>query len=456
MNTIVTINPSTEEEIKSYDLLSDEQVAKRIVKSQTTYVEWRKTPFSHRSLLLNQAADILEQNANLYARTISIEMGKTLSSSIAEVKKCAWVCRFYADNAASFLADEYVTTDASKSYISYQPLGIILAVMPWNFPFWQVFRFAAPTIMAGNVALLKHASNVPECALIIEEVFRKAGFPEHTFSSLIVGSSQVEKIIENSRVKGVSLTGSEVAGKAVAEIAGRNIKQSLLELGGSDAYILFPDADVDHAVENCAQSRLLNTGQSCIGAKRFIVHADIYDEFVAKLKVRMYQERFGDPFDEKVNMGPMARIDLRDELHNQVVSSIKAGAKCILGGEIPIRKGAFYPPTILVNVQKGMPAYSEELFGPVASVIKVNDEKQAIQVANDTSFGLGSCLFTQDLVKAERIAKYDLEAGSCFVNQFVKSDPRLPFGGIGISGYGRELSKHGIKAFTNVKTIYIA
>ena len=455
MNTITTINPSSEEELRSYELFSNERVNEHVEKAHEAYEEWKKTPFSHRSSLFYKVAELLELKAESYARMISLEMGKTLNSAIAEVKKCAWVCRYYADNAASFLADQPVLSDASKSYVSFQPLGVILAIMPWNFPFWQVFRFAAPTLMAGNVAVLKHASNVPGSALLIEEIFREAEFPSHVFKTVIVGSSQVEEILANPHVKAVTLTGSEIAGKAVASSAGKYLKKCVLELGGSDPYIILADANVDLAADQCAQSRLLNTGQSCIGAKRFIVHEDVYDEFLSKFKSNMEKANFGDPFDEDVNIGPMARIDLRDALHKQVKDSISAGAKCELGGKIPDRMGAYYPPTILTNVQKGMPAYNEELFGPVASVIKVKDDTEAIQVANDTSYGLGSCVFTENKEKGERMAKYELEAGACFVNQFVKSDPRLPFGGIGLSGYGRELSEYGIKEFVNVKTVYV-
>lgn len=455
MQTISSINPVNGKEIKKYNLFSRGRVEEYLLRANESYIEWKKTTYSHRSNLLYKVADLLEKNAETYAEAITLEMGKTLISAISEIKKCAWVCRYYADNSASFLADKQISTDASKSYVTHQPLGIILAVMPWNFPFWQVFRFAAPTLMVGNVALLKHASNVSGSSLLIEKIFLEAGFPEHVFSSLIIKSSQVESIIANPLFKAISLTGSEVAGKAVASVAGKYIKKCVLELGGSDPYIILADADLDLTVRQCTQSRLLNSGQSCIGAKRFIVHQDIYDEFLIKFKAEMQKAKFGNPLDVSVDMGPMARFDLRNELHNQVIDSLKAGANCVLGGEIPELDGAFYPPTILTNVQKGMPAYEEELFGPVASVIRAKDDKEAVVIANDTSYGLGSCVFTRNLEKGERLAKYELQAGACFVNQFVKSDPRLPFGGIGSSGYGRELSVHGLMEFVNVKTVYV-
>ena len=371
------------------------------------------------------------------------------------LKSCAWVCEYYAANAESFLENETIVTQASKSYVSYQPLGTILAVMPWNFPFWQVFRFAAPTLMAGNTAILKHASNVPGCAVAIEEIFREAGFPENVFRSLLIGSSMVENVIKHKAVKAVSLTGSTPAGKSVAALAGAELKKCVLELGGSDPYLILKDADLDMAAKTCATGRLLNAGQSCIGAKRFIVEETVYAHFLELFTHEMNAAHFGDPFDEESTMGPMAREDLRDELHQQVVDSVNKGAEVILGGEIPHRKGAFYPPTILENVKPGMPAYEEELFGPVASVIKVKDEQEAIRVANDTDFGLGAAVFTQNLKKGEHIAEMELEAGACFVNDFVKSDPRLPFGGIKTSGFGRELSVQGIKEFVNVKTVFV-
>ncbi|WP_394804401.1 NAD-dependent succinate-semialdehyde dehydrogenase [Portibacter lacus] len=451
---MITINPATGHELNEYESFSDEKVSKLISATQKRFSEWKRTSFSHRAELMNKAAKVLEDNKEEYAEMMTQEMGKTYKSAIGEVEKCAWVCRYYAENAAEFLKSEEVETEASKSKICYRPLGVVLAVMPWNYPLWQVFRFAAPALMAGNVGLLKHASNVPGCALIIEDVFRQAGFPENTFTTLIISSSQVEKVLDHSAVKAATLTGSGPAGSAVASSAGSKIKKTVLELGGSDPYIVLEDADIEWAAEQCKTSRLLNTGQSCIGAKRFVVVDEVYDEFLEKFKEKMALASVGDPMDD-VDMGPMARIDLRDEVHDQVERSVKKGAKVILGGEIPNKPGAFYPATILTNVKPGNPAYEEEIFGPVATVIKAKDEEDAIRIANDTEFGLGACVFTKDLEKGERIAEEELNAGCCFVNQFVKSDPRLPFGGINASGYGRELSYYGIREFVNIKTVYV-
>lgn len=454
MTKIKSLNPTTGKELQSFDLHTSEHVSTIIDRADDVYSTFKRTTFEERAVMMNRAADLLEDRKHKYAETITLEMGKTLNSAIGEVEKCAWVCRYYADHAEKFLKDELVDTDATKSLISYQPLGVVLAVMPWNYPFWQVFRFAAPALMAGNVGLLKHASNVPQSALNIEEVFIDAGFPEYAFTTLLIKSDQVKQVLENSKVKAATLTGSGPAGSAVASQAGDQIKKTVLELGGSDPYLILEDADLDHAAEQCKESRLLNAGQSCIGAKRFIVLEEVYDRFLEKFVEQMNSAMMGDPIAD-VDLGPMARYDLRDEVHQQVVDSVSKGAELVIGGFVPDDEGAYYPPTILVNVSKGMPAYDEEIFGPVASVIKVKDEAEAIKVANDTDFGLGACVFTKDIVRGERIAKYELEAGCCFVNQFVKSDPRLPFGGIKTSGYGRELSYYGIREFTNIKTVYI-
>ena len=454
MATIKSINPATNIEIESYELHSDSEVNDILDKCQEEYNAFRKTSFAHRSTLMLRAADILEERKQRYAETMTYEMGKTYSSAIGEVEKCAWVCRYYAEKAEEFLSDEIVETEATKSMICYRPMGVILAVMPWNYPFWQVFRFAAPALMAGNVGILKHASNVPQSALNIEEVFRDAGFPEYAFKTLLIGSKQVNAIIDNPIIKAATLTGSEYAGAAVAARCGEKIKKTVLELGGSDPYIVLEDADLDLAAEQCAKSRLLNTGQSCIGAKRFIVIEEVYDAFLSRFTDKMATAKMGDPMHD-VEMGPMARHDLRDEVHQQVLDSLKAGAELHLGGRIPDGDGAYYPATILINVKPGMPAYDDEIFGPVASVIKVKDEAEAIKVANDSSFGLGGCVFTKDIERGERIAKDEIEVGCAFVNQFVKSDPRLPFGGTKISGYGRELSYYGIREFVNIKTLYI-
>jgi succinate-semialdehyde dehydrogenase/glutarate-semialdehyde dehydrogenase len=453
---ITSINPATGEEIRTYTLLTDKEATEALNKAEDAYREWRKTSIEQRTSKMKEAARVLIENKTRYAAVITEEMGKTLASANAEVEKCAWVCEYYAENAEHFLKDEVVETDARKSFISYQPMGIILAVMPWNFPFWQVFRFAAPALMAGNGAILKHASNVPHCGKLIEEVFKAAGFPEHLFTNVWISGKQVEKLVENPVIKAITLTGSEKAGAAVASKAAENIKKSVLELGGSDAYLILDDADPDLAARLCAESRLQNSGQSCIGAKRFIVLEQVYDEFILKFREAMESYRMGDPVDPATTLAPMAREDLRDELHEQVLESIEAGAELLTGGFVPDKKGAYYPPTILTEVKPGMPAYDEELFGPVAAVIRVKDEAEAILVANDTKFGLGSGVFTADLERGERIAKYELEAGSSFVNQYVKSDPRLPFGGIKTSGFGRELSGHGIREFVNIKTVSIS
>ncbi|MEM1220442.1 MAG: NAD-dependent succinate-semialdehyde dehydrogenase [Bacteroidota bacterium] len=453
--TIQSLNPSTGEVIKTYPTHSNSDLHTAIRQAQHCYTNWRKTDFADRGDRMRKAANILRERKEHYGRLATLEMGKPLQQSYAEIEKCAWVCEYYAEYASAFLAPESVETDASKSFVHYAPLGVVLAVMPWNFPYWQVFRFAAPALMAGNVGLLKHASNVPACALAIEEVFCDAGFPQGAFTTLMIGSDQVKSVIDHPAVKAATLTGSEPAGKAVASKAGQQIKKTVLELGGSDAYLILEDADLELAATVCAQSRLLNSGQSCIGAKRFIVLESVYNDFLEKFLHKMQDAKLGDPFQEDTTVGPMARIDLRDELHDQVQKSIKAGAVCILGGEIPNGPGAFYPPTILTQVKPGMPAYEEELFGPVAAIIKVATEQEAIRIANDSSFGLGSAVFTRDVQRGERIAVEELEAGSSFVNGLVKSDPRLPFGGIKISGYGRELSHYGIREFTNIKTIWI-
>jgi succinate-semialdehyde dehydrogenase/glutarate-semialdehyde dehydrogenase len=383
------------------------------------------------------------------------EMGKPVKDGKAEAEKCALVCEYYADNTPTFLAPEVVETDASKSFVTFQPLGVILAVMPWNFPFWQVLRFAAPALMAGNAGVLKHASNVPGCALAIEKIFLDAGFPEHLFRTLLIGGGKVSAVIEHPLVRAVTLTGSTPAGKAVASKAGDMIKKTVLELGGNDPYIILEDADLEAAASACVTSRMLNAGQSCIAAKRFIVVESVRTEFERLFVERMNTHTMGDPMDPATTLGPMARHDLRDELHDQVKQCIDKGATCLLGGEIPEGKGAFYPATVLTGVTKGMPAYDDELFGPVAAIISVNNEQEAIEVANDSIFGLGAAVFTRNVERGERIAAEELDAGCCFVNSFVKSDPRLPFGGVRESGYGRELSHYGIKEFVNIKTVFV-
>jgi succinate-semialdehyde dehydrogenase / glutarate-semialdehyde dehydrogenase len=456
MDKLQSINPATGAFIAEYVVMPAAEVESRIQQAHRAFLQWREVGVAQRSPYLERAAEILERRRDELARLISLEMGKLLAEAEAEVSKCIWTCRHYAQEAPGFLAPERVATDAVISYVDFQPMGVLLAVMPWNFPFWQVFRFAAPALMAGNAGLLKHAANVTGCARAIEEVFREAGLPEGLFTHLAIPSGRVAQVIEHPLVKAVTLTGSEGAGSAVASLAGKHIKKTVLELGGSDAYLILEDADLDLAAEVCAYSRLLNAGQSCIGAKRFIPVAPVYDDFVERFRARMAESIMGDPFDRTADLGPLARLDLRDQLHHQVVKSMERGAHCILGGAMPPgAPGAFYPPTILTGVEKGMPAYEEELFGPVAAVIKASDESHAIRLANDSVFGLGAAVFTQDLARGEEIAARRLEAGSCFVNAFVRSDPRLPFGGIKTSGYGRELSRYGILEFVNIKTVYV-
>lgn len=450
-----SVNPSNLQLIKNYQSMHISEVNNIIESTNNAFLKWKETNFADRAKLMLNASGILKSNRDKFSELMTLEMGKPIAQSKAEVEKCAWVCEYYAENAEKFLSDESVKTDASKSFITFQPLGIVLAVMPWNFPFWQVFRFAAPALMAGNAGILKHASNVSGCALAIEGIFRDAGFPENLFRTILVPSSQMEEVIKNKHVKAVTLTGSVPAGKSVAEIAGSVLKKTVMELGGSDPYIILDDADLESASETCVNARLINGGQSCIAAKRFIVVEKVYDEFEKLFIEKMKLKKTGDPFDESNHLGPQASVQLRDELHKQVEQSIKLGAKLLLGGKIPEINGAYYPPTVLSNVKKGMPAYNEELFGPVAALIKAKDETEAIRIANDTIFGLGSAVFTSDISRGEKIAREKIEAGSCFVNTFVKSDPRLPFGGIKQSGYGRELSAFGIKEFVNVKTVYI-
>ena len=453
--SLKSINPANGQEIAAYEEMSTDEVNGIITAVNDAFNSWRKTSFSSRGELLKNAAVILQSNKEEFGRLMSLEMGKPYSQSLAEVVKCAKGCEYYADNTEEILADRIIETDASKSYVSHQPIGIVLAVMPWNFPFWQVFRFAAPALMAGNVGVLKHASNVQGCALAIEKIFVESGFPENVFRALVISSKNVESVINNPLVKAVTLTGSTPAGRAVASQSGAALKKTVLELGGSDPYVILKDADLDQAVEACVIGRLLNTGQSCIAAKRFIVVADVLGDFQERLIDEMKVKKWGDPFEEDIDLGPMVDESARDELHSQVVKSIEGGAEVLLGGAVPDNPGAYYPATVLGNVRPGMPAFDEELFGPVAAVITAENEAEAIKLANQTPFGLGAAVFTSDIKKGEKIASEELEAGSCFVNDFVRSDPRLPFGGIKASGYGRELSSNGILEFVNSKTVYI-
>lgn len=450
-----SINPFTGQIIKEYLEYSSAEVEEIICNVDLAFHSWKLTSFEQRAVFLkNLQAKLLEKKEELAGIMVE-EMGKVKREAIGEIEKCAWVCSYYAENAESFLKNEPIKTDSSESHISYQPIGTVLAVMPWNFPFWQVFRFLAPALMAGNTGVLKHASNVSGSALAIEQLVVEAGFPENVFRTLLIGSKAVKAVIENPLIKAVTLTGSTPAGKAVASVAGANLKKSLLELGGSDPYLILEDADIETAARLCVTSRLLNAGQSCIGAKRFIVADPIYDQFKAEFVRLMSEAKFGDPLNPGTAIGPLARVDLRNELHQQVERSREMGATVLLGGFIPEGDSAFYPPTVLENVIPGMPAYHEELFGPVAVLYKFKMEEEAIRIANDTVFGLGAGVFTNDIKKGKVLAEKGLDAGCVFVNDFVKSDPRLPFGGVKESGYGRELSLVGIREFVNVKTVVV-
>jgi succinate-semialdehyde dehydrogenase/glutarate-semialdehyde dehydrogenase len=453
---ITAINPATGETIRTYEEDSTQRTAEKVTAAHQAFLAWRESIFPQRSENLRNASQILINRKDEYAGLMAREMGKPIRDGRAEIEKCAWVCDYYADNALSALQSETIQTDARLSYISFAPLGVILGIMPWNYPFWQVFRFAAPALMAGNAVVLKHASNVPGCSLAIEDICKTAGFPEYLFQNVLLSSKRVDWLVAQPFIRAVTLTGSQSAGRAVAAGAGNLLKKTVLELGGSDPYIILEDADLDKAVESCVTSRLLNSGQSCIAAKRFVVVEAIRKEFEDMLVTQMGKKKMGNPLEENTEIGPQARLELRDNLHRQVTQSIEGGACCHLGGRIPPGDGAFYPATVLGNVKKGMPAYDEETFGPVAAVIAAKDEAEAIRLANDTAFGLGAAVFTGDVERGERIAANELEAGSCFVNAFVKSDPRLPFGGIKQSGYGRELSHYGIKEFVNIKTVYVA
>ena len=450
-----SINPFTGETIQTYREYSYQEVNTIIGQVDDAFQQWKLTEFEDRAgLMKNLQNQLINQKAEL-ASLMSAEMGKILREALGEIEKCAFVCSYYASYAGSFLKNKPVATEASESYITYQPIGTVLAVMPWNFPFWQVFRFLAPALMAGNTAVLKHASNVSGCALAIEQLVRQAGFPENVFRTLLIGSSSVKEVIENPLIKAVTLTGSTPAGKSVAAIAGSVLKKSVLELGGSDPYLILEDADIAMAAQLCVKSRLMNAGQSCISAKRFIVFDAVYEEFKAEMVRLMSEATFGDPLNVLSSIGPLARIELRDELHLQVEKSRQMGATVVIGGYIPEGIGAFYPPTVLEAVVPGMPAYDEELFGPVAVLFRFHSEEEAIRIANATVFGLGAAVFTSDLTKGKQLAEKGLQAGCVFVNDFVKSDPRLPFGGIKESGYGRELSVVGIREFMNIKTVVV-
>jgi succinate-semialdehyde dehydrogenase / glutarate-semialdehyde dehydrogenase len=452
---LTSTNPATGEQVATYEEHTDDEVRALIAETHERQREWRTTSFEHRAGIVRAAADLLDERRDELARLMAVEMGKPITGGLAEVDKCAWVCRYYADHAAEHLADVPIEADRAKSYLHHEPLGILLAVMPWNFPLWQVFRPAAPGLMAGNGVMLKHASNVTGCSLAIEQIFEDAGTPPGLFRSLKIGSAKVQAVIENDHVRAVTLTGSTGAGQAVASTAGRMLKKTVLELGGSDPYVVLADADVPAAARTCATSRLINSGQSCIAAKRFVVVDDVHDAFLESFVAEMESVVVGDPMDEASQVGPQAQVSLRDELHDQVERAVAGGAEVRLGGQLPTGPGAWYPPTVLAQVTPENVAGSEELFGPVAAVMRARDEAHAIEIANSTVFGLGAAVFTQDIERGERIAARELEAGACFVNDFVASDPRLPFGGIKESGYGRELSGLGIQEFVNQKTVVV-
>lgn len=451
---IESVNPATGERLKVFAPLGDDEIERALREADEAASVWRDTSFAERARLMRNAAAQLRRHSARYSSLITAEMGKLIREARAEVEKCAWGCEYFAEYAEAFLADEEIETDAGRSYVTYQPLGTVLAVMPWNFPFWQVFRFAAPNLMAGNTALLKHASNVPQCALAIEEIFHAAGFPPGVFRTLLIGAEQAERLIADPRIQAVTLTGSEAAGRRIATLAGEALKKTVLELGGSDAFVVLEDADLEEATTVGVTARFLNAGQSCIAAKRFILVEDIAEAFIERFRAKALALQPGDPMHEDTGLAPLARADLREQLHRQVMDSVAAGAQLVFGGALLAGPGFFYPPTMLDRVGPGMRAYEEELFGPVAIVLRAKDEEDALRLANDNRYGLGGSVWTCDTARGERFARR-LEAGSCFVNGQVKSDPRLPFGGIKCSGYGRELAVHGIREFVNVKTVWI-
>jgi succinate-semialdehyde dehydrogenase/glutarate-semialdehyde dehydrogenase len=456
---ISSINPATGEVLQTFDSLNEQQLQEKIARAAEAFREHRLSSFAERAEKMMRAAEILESEKKSFARTMTLEMGKPIAAAVQEAEKCAWVCRYYAENAERHLADEIVGTNAAKSYVHYQPLGVVLAVMPWNFPFWQVFRFAAPALMAGNVGLLKHASNVPQCAVAIEDIFRRAGFREDAFQTLLIGSDAVRSVLEDPRVTAATLTGSEPAGRSVAAIAGKQIKKTVLELGGSDPFIVMPSAEFDEAVSTAVKARTINNGQSCIAAKRFIVHDEIYERFESEFVRRMQALRIGNPIDESTDIGPLATEQILLDLEDQVQVSVAAGAKILSGGRRPkmdgdLARGNFYEPTVLADIPKDAPAYRDEIFGPVASLFRITTTDEAIELANATTFGLGAAAWTNDAKQQSRFID-ELEAGCVFINGMVASDPRLPFGGVKHSGYGRELAQFGIREFVNIKTVWI-
>ena len=455
---ISSINPATGEVLQTFDSLTAPQLEEKILRAAEAFRQHRRSSFAARAEKMTRAAEILENEKQSFARTMTLEMGKPINAAVQEAEKCAWVCRYYAENAERHLSDEIIETNATRSFIRYQPLGLVLAVMPWNFPFWQVFRFAAPALMAGNVGLLKHASNVPQCALAIEDIFQRAGF-QGAFQTLLIGADAVQRVLEDPRVAAATLTGSEPAGRSVAGIAGKQIKKMVLELGGSDPFIVMPSANFEDAVSTAVKARTINNGQSCIAAKRFIVHDAIYDRIEKEFVDAMKRLRVGNPIDESTDVGPMATEQILKDLEEQVQVSVAAGAKLLTGGQRvkfdgDLAPGNFYEPTVLVDIPKDAPAYRDEIFGPVASLFRISTLDEAIELANATTFGLGSAAWTNDEIERDRFIN-ELEAGSVFINGMVASDPRLPFGGVKNSGYGRELSEFGIREFVNIKTVWI-
>ena len=452
---IASINPTTGETLKTFEALNKSQIEDRLARGAETFKTYRSSSFATRAEMMNRAADLLERDKSELGKLMTLEMGKPLKAAIGEAEKCAWVCRYYAENAQYHLADQIVETNAQRSGVRFQPLGPVLAVMPWNFPFWQVFRFAAPALMAGNVGLLKHASNVPQCALAIEDIFRRAGFPDGAFQTLLIGSDAVESILNDSRIVAATLTGSEPAGRSVASIAGQQIKKTVLELGGSDPFIVMPSADLVKAVETGIKARTINNGQSCIAAKRFIVANEIYEQFTERFVQGMKNLRVGDPMEESTDIGPLATPQILNDLAEQVEKALASGARVLTGARKLERPGNFYEPTVLDNIDPSTPVSCEEIFGPVAMLFRVKNIEEAIAIANATPFGLGSAAWTNDPAEQSRFID-GIEAGSVFINGMVASDPRLPFGGVKNSGYGRELAEFGIREFVNIKTVWVA
>jgi succinate-semialdehyde dehydrogenase/glutarate-semialdehyde dehydrogenase len=452
--SIQSINPFNNQIIRQFDEATDADIKGVLDLSQEAFRQWRTVPFSERSRCMNAAAQIMKDDLEHYAHLMTLEMGKTLKEARAEIQKCADCCRYYAKHAEEFLKDKPLQVEKGKAYISYEPIGPILAIMPWNFPYWQVIRFAAPNLMAGNVGILKHASSVPQVAMALEEIFRRADFPDGVFQTLLIGNKKTEKLIAHKAIKAVTLTGSERAGSSVAAMAGKHIKKTVLELGGSDPFVVLDDADLDVAAEWAVKSRMINLGQSCIAAKRFIVMDKVYDKFLDKFRKRMAALKVGDPTDDDVDYGPMAREDLAQSLLEQVQKSVKKGATLVLGGDRPNRSGAFFNPTILADIPKNSPAYKEELFGPVATVYRVMDEEEAIEQANDSPYGLGGSVWTKNVERGQEVAR-QINSGAVYVNKMMASDPAVPFGGVKLSGYGRELSYVGMHEFVNQKTIWV-